>query len=391
MKTISIIAIAIFALVAVCSSIPIVEQQAQADARLDIYNDFLVGLFSGLVQTTFGSVSNFLNQLITENPLNVGKREVEDDLAARVNPLSFLYDNILQDLFSGLVTNTFGSLSNTLNNLITTNPLNLGKRDVEGDLAARVNPLSFLYDNILQDLFSGLVTNTFSSVTNALNNLIITNPLNIGKRDVEGDLAARVNPLSFLYDNILQDLFSGLVTNTFSSVTNALNNLITTNPLGIGKRADGLNVNIFQFLYDNVVADLFGGLASNTANYLQNSLNNLLNKPFGGLGKRSVDIQQAQAIIAQTISTLVQKFKTFAHQAVSSLNNPQKLNQLIQDNIADIKAAVAQLAHQLTSLIPSTISTEVTQVLALLQSALVFWTSGLGGSLGPVIGPFVPQ
>jgi hypothetical protein len=147
----------------------------------------------------------------------------------------------------------------------------------------------------------------------------------------------------------------------------------------------------FQFLYDNVVADLFGGLASNTANYLQNSLNNLLNKPFGGLGKRSVDIQQAQTIIAQTISKLVQKFKTFAHQAVSSWNDPQKLNQLIQDNIADIKSAVAQLAHQLSSLIPSTISTEVTQVLALLQSVLVFWTSGLGGSLGPVIGPFVPQ
>jgi len=282
MKSVSIIAIAIFALVVVCSSVPIADQQAEAEARLDIYNDFLSGLFTGLVQTTFGSVSNFLNQLITENPLG------------------------------------------------------------------------------------------------------------LGKRDVEGDLESRVNALSFLYDNILQDLFSGLVTNTFTSIGNTLTNLIQTNPLGIGKRADGLNVNIFQFLYDNVVSDLFGGLASNTANYFQNALNNLLNKPFGGIGKRSVDIQQAQTIISQTVSTLIQKFKTFARQAVSSWNDRQKLNQLVQDNIADIKSTVTHLAQQLSQLIPSTITNEVTQILALLQSTLVYWTSGLGGSLGPVIGPFRP-
>jgi len=286
MKTVSIIAIAIFALVAVCSSAPVVDQQAEIDARLDIYNDFLSGLFSGLVQTTVGSVSNFLNQLITENPLGIGKRDAEDDLASRAGGFQFIYDNILQDLFSGLVTNSFNHLSNTLTNLIQTNPLGIGKRDVEGDLAARVGGLSFIYDNILQDLFSGLVSNTFNHLSNTLNNLIQTNPL--------------------------------------------------------------------------------------------------------GIGKRSVDIQQAQAIVAQTVSTLIEKFKTFAHQVSASLNDRQKLTQLIQATIADIKSSVAHLAQQLSQLIPSAITNEVAQALALIQSTLVFWTSGLAGSLGPVIGPFHP-
>jgi hypothetical protein len=334
MKSVSIVAIAIFALVAVCSSIPIVNQKAELEAlaRFDVYNDFLSGLFSGLVQTTFGSVSGFINQLITENPLNIGKRDAEDDVTARINALSFLYDNILQDLFSGLVTNTFGSITSTLNNLIQTNPLNIGKRDAEDDVTARINALSFLYDNILQDLFSGLVTNTFGSISNTLNHLIQTNPLNIGKR--------------------------------------------------------AAGINIFQFLQENNLADLFGGLASSTANYLQNSLQTLLNKPLG-IGKRSVSIEQAQTIIVETISTLVQKFKTFATQAVAAaVNDRQKLVELVKNTIADIKATVAQLAQQLSQLIPSAIANEVTEILALLQSTLVFWTSGLGGSLGPVIGPF---
>jgi len=336
MKSVSIIAIGVFALIALCSSVPVVDQQIEAQARLDIYNDFLAGLFSGLVGTTFGSVSNFLNQLINENVLNVGKREVDQ---ARFDALTFLYDNILQDFFSGLVSNTFGHLTNTLNGLISTNPLGLGKRDVEGDLAARVDFLSFLYDNILQDFFSGIVSNTFGHLTNTINGLITTNPLGLGKRDVEGDLAARVDFLSFLYDNILQDFLSGIVTNTFGHLTNTLTGLITTNPLG--------------------------------------------------LGKRSASIQQVQETIAQTITTLIQKFKAFAHQAVvAALINQQKLAELIKANIADIKAIVANLAKQLSTLIPSTIVDQVSHALAALQSVLIFWTSGLGGSLGPVIGPF---
>jgi hypothetical protein len=288
MKSFSLVAVALFALVALCSSVPVLNQPVELDlqARFDIYNDFLAGLFSGLVQTTFGSVSNFLNQLITENPLGVGKREVEGDLAARVNILTFFYDNILQDLFSGLVTNTFGTISGALNNLIQTNPLGVGKRDLESDLAARINPLTFLYENILQDLFTGLVTNTFGTIGSALNNLIQTNPL--------------------------------------------------------------------------------------------------------GVGKRSVSLDQVQAILAPAAAALIEKFKGFVHQALSLLNNRPQLAQLVQSLIADIKATVAGLAQQLSQVIPSAITNQVSQALAALQSVLVFWTSGLAGSLGPVIGPFRP-
>ncbi|UJR37062.1 hypothetical protein I4U23_029767 [Adineta vaga] len=321
---------------------------------------------------------------------NQNERRNHSSSAARISALSFLYDNILAEFFSGIVTNTFTTATNALNNLIQTNPLNLGKREVEGDLAARISALSFLYDNILAEFFSGIVTNTFTTATNALNNLIQTNPLNLGKREVEGDLAARISALSFLYDNILAEFFSGIVTNTFTTATNALNNLIQTNPLNLGKRAEPINISIFQFLYDNVVADLFGGLASNTANYLQNTLNNLLNKPFANIGKRSVEIQQAQTLIAQTVSTLIATFKTFAQQAVASLNDRQKFSELVKENIAFIKTTVAALAQQLSQLIPSAIATEISEVLAMLQSVLVFWTSGLAGSLGPVLGAFRP-
>jgi hypothetical protein len=392
MKTVSIIAIAIFALVAVCSSAPVVDQQAEVDARLDIYNDFLAGLFSGLVQTTVGSVSNLLNQLITTNPLGIGKRDAEDDLASRAGGFQFIYDNILQDLFSGLVTNSFNHLSNTLTNLIQTNPLGIGKREAEDDLAARVAIWEFLQQNILNELLSGLATNTMNHLSGSLNNLLQGIP-GIGKRDAEDDLASRVSGLSFIYDNILQDLFSGLVSNTFNHLSNTLTNLIQTNPLGIGKREaeDDLaaRVAIWEFLQQNILNELFSGLATNTMNHLSSSLNNLL-QGIPGIGKRSVDIQQAQTIIAQTVSTLIEKFKTFAHQVSASLSDRQKLTQLVQATIADIKSSVAHLAQQLSQLIPSAITNEVAQALALIQSTLVFWTSGLAGSLGPVIGPFRP-
>ncbi|CAF4406670.1 unnamed protein product, partial [Rotaria sordida] len=88
---------------------------------IDIYNDFLVGLFSNLVQTTFGSVSNLVNQLITENPLGIGKREIDQ---ARID----IYNDFLVGLFSNLVQTTFGSVSNLVNQLITENPLGIGKR-----------------------------------------------------------------------------------------------------------------------------------------------------------------------------------------------------------------------------------------------------------------------
>ncbi|CAF0849811.1 unnamed protein product [Rotaria sordida] len=238
MKSISIIAIAVFALIALCSSAPVANQQAELQSRIDIYNDFLAGLLSNLVQTTFGSVSNFVNQIITENPLGVGKREVDQ---ARID----IYNDFLVGLFSNLVQTTFGSVSNLVNQLITENPLGIGKRDVESDLDGRIDVGAvgnFLYDNILQQLFSGLVSNTFNTAANALTNLIQTNPLGVGKRDVESDLDGRIDigaVGNFLYDNILQQLFSGLVSNTFNTASNTLINLIQTNPLGVGKRAIG--------------------------------------------------------------------------------------------------------------------------------------------------------
>jgi hypothetical protein len=377
-----VVTIALFALIALCSSAPIANQNTELQDRFDIYNDLLANLFSGLVQTTTSTLSNFLNQLITENPLNVGKRDVQSDLAARVDALSFLYDNILQQFFSGLVSNTFGTISNTLLNLIQQNPLNVGKRDVQGDLAARVDALSFLYDNILQQLFSGLVSNTFNTISNGLLNLIQENPLGIGKRDVQSDLAARVDALSFLYDNILQQLFSGIVSNTFGTISNTLLNLIQENPLGVGKRALDFNANVF--------AELFNGLAANAAQFLQNALNDIFSKPYANLRFEVINLEQAKTVIAGAVSTLIETFKKFAQEAIAALNDRQKLSEVVKANIAHVKTIVTQLAEQLSQIIPSTIINEVSEVLASLQSTLIFWASGLGGSLGPVIGPFRP-
>ena len=388
MKSVSIVAL--FALVALCASIPVVEQSAATDlqARVDIYNDFLSGLFSNLVSTTFGSVSNFLNQLIAENPLGVGKRSAEDELATRISIFSFLYDNILQDFFSGLVTNTFGTISGTLNNLIETNPLGIGKRSAENDLAARISIFSFLYDNILSDFFSGLVTNTFSTATNALTNLIQTNPLGVGKREVTGDLTARISALSFFYDNILQDLFSGLVSNTFGTISGTLNNLIQTNPLGWGKREISQSrVDALSFLYDNILQDFFSGLVSNTFGTITSTLTNLIQTNPLGWGKRSLNVaEQFQGILAPIAASLAQKLKSFAHQALALWNNRPQLAQLVNDTVAEIKAIIATVAQQLSQVIPAEITNQLTQVLAGVQSMLIFWTSGLAGSLGPVLG-----
>jgi len=328
MKSFSIVAIALCALVALCSAAPVVDQQELVpQLRFDIYQDFLQGLFAGLIQTTLGSVTGALNHLIQTNPLNVGKRNAEDDLQARIdlNIFTFLYENILQDLFTGLVSNTFGQLTNTLTGLI-------GKRDIEDDLQGRldVNIFTFLYDNILQDLFTGLVSNTFGQLTNTLTGLI-------GKRDAEG---ARIdlNIFTFLYDNILANLFTGLVTNAANLAQDTLINLITTNPLGIGKR--------------------------------------------------SANFQQIETVIKQTFATLVEHFSTFAHQAVNIWTDKQQLAALVKGAITDFKAIIAVFAEQLSAVIPTTIAGQVDQLLGSLQSMLVFWTSGLGGSLGPVIGPF---
>ncbi|CAF3447185.1 unnamed protein product [Rotaria sp. Silwood1] len=230
MKSVSIIAIGVFALFALCSSAPVANQQAELQTRLDFYNDFLAGFLSNIVQTTVGSVSGLLNQLITENPLGVGKREIDQ---SRID----FYNDFLAGFLSNIVQTTVGSVSGLLNQLITENPLGVGKRDVESDLAARFNIGTFLYDNILQQLFSGVTTNALNTLGSTLTNLIQTNPLGVGKRDVESDLAARFSIADFLYDNILQQLFSGVTTNALNTLGSTLTNLIQTNPLGVGKRA----------------------------------------------------------------------------------------------------------------------------------------------------------
>jgi hypothetical protein len=394
MKSFSIVAIALCALVALCSGAPVVNQQQalQAQLRFNIYEDFLQGLFSGLVSTTVGSLSGLLTQLITENPLGVGKRSVEGDLAARISIFDFLYDNILADLFGGLVTNTATFLQDSLLNLISTNPLGVGKRSVEGDLAARISIFDFLYDNILADLFGGLVTNTATFLQDTLLGLISSNPLGVGKRSAEEEFAARVDILSFLYDNILQNLFGGLVTNTATFLQDTLLGLISSNPLGVGKRSvEGdlaARISIFDFLYDNILADLFGGIVTNTATLLQDTLLGLISTNPLGVGKRSVSFQQAEIVIKQTIATLIQNFKTFAHQAVAVWTDKQKLAALVKAAIAEAKSTIQNLAQQLAVLVPETIVQQVDQLLGSLQSTLIFWTSGLGGSLGPVIGPF---
>jgi len=335
MKSFSIVAIALCALVALSSALPVAnEYELTAEARFDFYKDFLQGLFSGLVQTTLGSAAGALNQLITTNPLGAGKRNAEDDLQARIEILDFIYDNILSDLFTGLVSNTFGSLTSLLNNLITTNPLGIGKRNIDDDLQARIDLSIF----------------------------------------------------DFIYDNILSDLFSGIVTNTFGTLSNTLTGLITTNPLGIGKRAAG--VNIWSFLYDNIAANLFTGLVSNAANLAQSTLLNLINSNPLGVGKRAADFQQIETIVKQSIATIIQHFSTFAQQAVKIWTDKQQLATLVKGAITDFKAIIATLAEELSTVIPSKIAEQVDHVLGSLQSMLIFWTSGLGGSLGPVIGPF---
>ena len=365
MKSFSIIALALVALVASSSAVPVLNQPADAaelQARIDIYNDFLAGLFSGLVQTTFGSVSNFLNQLITENPLGVGKRDVEQ---SRIEALTFIYENILQDLFSGLVTNAFGHLSSTLTNLIQTNPLGVGKRDIQSKDVVPVDALSFYYDKLIAEILAAL--------------------------GAGNELAARVDALSFLYDNILSDLFSGLVGNTFSHLSNTLLNLIQTNPLGVGKRdAEEARIEALTFIYENILSDLFSGLVGNTFSHLSNTLLNLIQTNPLGVGKRSVDLQQIQNVLAPIASQLIEKLKKLAPQLVGSLADPTKLAQALLGVVVEIKSAFTTLTQQLTPIVPQNLINEVSHILAAAQSTLVYWASGLGGSLGPVIGPFRP-
>jgi len=325
-----------------------------------------------------------LATLITSVPVN--NAEIEQQLRSDIG--TFLYENLLSNLFTGFVQTTMSSLSSFVNNIIQENPLGLGKRELE---EARIdfNVGTFLYDNILSQLFSGLVTNTFSTIAGTLNHLITTNPLGVGKRSADEQSRIDFNVGTFLYDNILSQLFSGLVTNTFSTIAGTLNHLITTNPLGVGKRA----ISVWDFLYDNIAAQLFGGLVSNAANLLQNTLVDLIQTNPLGLGRRSLN--GAQQIIEQSIAKLVAQFKLFANEALSALasNDKQKVQTLVKSMIDYVKVNVAQLSQQLGNeligVLSSDVAEKVDKVLETLRTMFIVFSNSLG-SLGPVIGPF-PQ
>ena len=299
-------------------------------------------------------------------------------LASARSPVVDQTDAIAESILPVLIGPMLHSIDEFLHLFIAIQPpVPIGRAD-------GVNVFQFLYDNVVSTFLSDITSNTANYLQNSLNNLL-NKPFGIGKRDVQGDLVARVDFLSFIYDNILQDLFSGIVTNTFSTLSGALSNLIQTNPLGVGKRAEG--VNVFQFLYDNVIADLFGGLASNTANYLQNSLNNLLNKPFG-IGKRSISAETILNLFAPLSTTLIEKLRNLVGQALNVWTTDRmKFIQLIQTALNEIKTTVTQVAQQMSPFVPADLLAQVSQILAGLQSMLVYWTSGLAGSLGPVLLP----
>ncbi|CAF1334237.1 unnamed protein product, partial [Didymodactylos carnosus] len=267
--------------------------------------------------------------------------------------------------------------------LITSVPVN----NAEIEQQSRGDVTDFIYENLLSNLFTGFVQTTMSSLSSFINNIIQTNPLGLGKRSTDEQL--RIDIGTFLYDNVLANLFSGLVNNAFGSIAGVLNNLITTNPLGVGKRA----ISIWDFLYDNIAAPLFTGLVSNTADLLQNTLVNLITSNPLGVGRRSLN--SAQQIVEQSIAKLVAQFKLFADEALSALanNDKQKVQALVKSMINYVKVNVAQLSQQLGNelmgAIPSDVVEKIDQVLEVLRTVFIMFSSSLG-SLGPVIGPF-PQ
>jgi len=317
-----------------------------------------------------------LATLITSVPVN--NAEIEQQLRGDI--ADFVYENLLSNLFTGFVQTTMSSLSSFINNIIEQNPLGLGKRELD---EARVNIFEFIYDNILSDLFSGLVGNTVGTLSGALNNLIA----GIGKRSTDEQL--RVDIGQFLYDNILANLFSGLVNNAFGTIAGTLNNLITTNPLGVGKRA----ISVWDFLYDNIASQLFTGLVSNTANLLQNTLVNLITSNPLGVGRRSLNGAQqiVEQSFAKLVAQF-KLFADEALSALAN-NDKQKVQALVKSMIDYVKVNVGQLSQQLGNELMGVISSDVVEkidkVLETLRTMFIVFSSSLG-SLGPVIGPF-PQ
>lgn len=56
--------------------------------------------------------------------------------------------------------------------------------------------------------------------------------------------------------------------------------------------------------------------------------------------------------------------------------------------VNQIQGNMGSLAQSLSHVIPSDLHNQVAKALGLIQTMLTFWTGGLAGSLGPVLGPF---
>jgi CheY-specific phosphatase CheX len=209
-------------------------EQLRIDIFSFLYDNIFQNLFTELVNGAVGTVGNLLTGLISDNPLGIGKRDLTEQ--QRIDILSFLYDNIFQNFFTEMVNGATSSIGNLLTGLISSNPLGIGKRDLTEQ--QRIDLLSFLYDNILQNFFTELVNGAVGTVGNLLTGLISDNPLGIGKRDITEEQRAqlRIDIFSFLYDNILQNFFTELVNGAVGTVGNLLTGLISDNPLNIGRK-----------------------------------------------------------------------------------------------------------------------------------------------------------
>jgi hypothetical protein len=121
MKFASIIAIIFYALIALCSSNPLVEQQPEL--RLDFTNDLIADLFSYLAQLKFGFESDYINQLITKHRIIIEKQ--------RLDIHSIFYNNTIADSFINLAIHTAHYLQKILNDLLSKPFTDVGMQSID--------------------------------------------------------------------------------------------------------------------------------------------------------------------------------------------------------------------------------------------------------------------
>jgi len=311
-------------------------EQLRIDIFSFLYDNIFQNLFTELVNGAVGTVGNLLTGLISDNPLGIGKRDLTEQ--QRIDILSFLYDNIFQNFFTEMVNGATSSIGNLLTGLISSNPLGIGKRDLTEQ--QRVDILSFLYDNIFQNFFTEMVNGATSSIGNLLTGLISSNPLGIGKRDLTEE-QLRIDIFSFLYDNIFQNFFTELVNGATSSIGNLLTGLISSNPLGIGKRdlTEQQRIDLLSFLYDNILQNFFTELVNGAVGTVGNLLTGLISDNPLGIGKRDLTEEQRAQLRIDIFSFLYDNilqnfFAELVNGAVGTVGN--LLTGLISDNPLNI-------------------------------------------------------